>query len=202
MGSKNTLRALQLEVLFGNASTLCLRDAGSFRPVAAWGPLLKDNGPQTLAEVVIPETFEGKTLTVDGQTIEIVDADGLANRRYLWVSALQAVFGGVLTFSGVHVWIADTPTKEQRATWIANLEKIVARKPAVVVPGHMAPDAATDLSGIEHTKAYLAAFEEELARAKDSVTLIAAMNARFPGLGMDVALNIGAKVATGEMKWG
>jgi len=63
-------------------------------------------------------------------------------------------------------------------------------------------DAATDLSGIEHTKAYLAAFEEELAKAKDSAALIAAMNARFPGLGMDVALNIGAKVATGEMKWG
>jgi glyoxylase-like metal-dependent hydrolase (beta-lactamase superfamily II) len=172
------------------------------KKLAAWGSQLKDNGPQTLAEVVIPETFEGKTLTVDGQTIEIVDADGLVNRRYLWVPALQAVFGGVLVFAGVHVWIADTPTKEQRTTWIANLEKIVAREPAAVVPGHMAPDAATDLSGIEHTKTYLATFEEELAKAKDSAALIAAMNARFPGLGMEVALNIGAKVATGEMKWG
>jgi glyoxylase-like metal-dependent hydrolase (beta-lactamase superfamily II) len=172
------------------------------KKLATWGPQLKENGPQTLADVVIPDTFEGKTLTVDGQMIEIVDVDGLANRSYLWVPALQAVFGGVLLFSGVHVWTADTPTKEQRATWIANLEKIVARKPAVVVSGHMALDAATDLSGIEHTKAYLAAFEEELAKAKDSAALIAAMNARFPGLGMDVALNIGAKVATGEMKWG
>jgi len=50
--------------------------------------------------------------------------------------------------------------------------------------------------------AYLDAFEEELAKAKDSAELIAAMNTRFPGLGMEVALNIGAKVATGEMKWG
>ena len=66
----------------------------------------------------------------------------------------------------------------------------------------MALDAATDLSGIGHTKAYLAAFEEEVAKAKDSAALIAAMNARFPDLGMEVALNIGAKVATGEMKWG
>ena len=107
------------------------------KKLATWGPQLKENGPQTLADVVIPDTFEGKTLTVDGQVIEIVDADGLANRRYLWVPALQAVFGGVLLFSGVHVWIADTPTKEQRATWIANLEKIVARKPAVVVSGLM-----------------------------------------------------------------
>ena len=66
----------------------------------------------------------------------------------------------------------------------------------------MASDAATDLSAIEHTKAYLAAFEEELGKSKGPDAVIAAMNARFPGLGMDVALNIGAKAATGEMQWG
>ena len=109
------------------------------KKLAVWGPQLKENGPQTLADVVIPEAFDGKTLTVDGETIEIVDAEGLANRRYLFVPSLNAVFGGVMIFSGVHVWTADTPTKEQRAAWIANLEKIAARKPAIVVAGHMTP---------------------------------------------------------------
>jgi glyoxylase-like metal-dependent hydrolase (beta-lactamase superfamily II) len=172
------------------------------KKLAVWGPQLKDNGPQTLADVVIPDPFDGKTLTVDGQTIEIVDAGDMINRRYLWVPSLQAVFGGVLVFAGVHVWTADTPTKEQRAAWMANLDKLAARKPAIVVAGHMAPEAATNLSGVEHTRAYLAAFEEVLATAKNSTALIAAMKARFPGLGMEVALDIGAKVATGEMKWG
>jgi glyoxylase-like metal-dependent hydrolase (beta-lactamase superfamily II) len=152
--------------------------------------------------VVIPEAFDGKSLSVDGETIEIVSADGLVNRRYLFVPSLNAVFGGVLIFSGVHVWTADTPTKEQRAAWIANLEKIAARKPAIVVAGHMTPQSPTDLSGVEHTKAYLIAFEEELAKAKDAAALKGAMEARFPGLGMGVALDIGSKVATGEMKWG
>lgn len=170
--------------------------------LAIWGPQLKENGPQKIADVVIPDTFEAKTLTIDGETIEIVDAEGLTDRRYLWAPSLQAVFGGVLVFAGVHVWTADTATKEQRAAWIANLKKIAARKPAIVVPGHMASDAATDLSAIEHTKAYLAAFEEELGKSKGPDAVIAAMNARFPGLGMDVALNIGAKAATGEMQWG
>jgi hypothetical protein len=32
--------------------------------------------------------------------------------------------------------------------------------------------------------------------------LKAAMEARFPNLGMAVALDIGSKVAKGEMKWG
>lgn len=172
------------------------------KKLAVWGPQLKENGPQTLADVVIPEVFDEKTLSVDGETIEIVNAEGLANRRYLFVPSLNAVFGGVMIFAGVHVWTADTPTKEQRAAWIANLEKIAARKPAIVVAGHMTPQSPADLSGVEHTRAYLIAFEEELAKAKDAAALKSAMEARFPGLGMGVALDIGSKVATGEMKWG
>ena len=171
------------------------------KKLVVWGPQLKENGPQTLADVVIPEAFDGKSLTVDGETIEIIEAEGLTNRRYLFVPSLNAVFGGVMIFSGVHVWTADTPTKKQRATWIANLEKIVARSPAIVVAGHMTSDAPTDLSGVEHTIAYLKAFDEALVKAKNASALKAAMEARFPGLGMGVALDIGSKVATGEMKW-
>jgi glyoxylase-like metal-dependent hydrolase (beta-lactamase superfamily II) len=172
------------------------------KKLAVWGPQLKDNGPQRLADVVIPDAFNGDRLIVDGETIEIVPAIGLANRRYLWVPSLKAVVGGVLIFSGVHVWTADTNGAVQRAAWRANLDAIAARNPAVVVPGHMTTDAATDISAIGHTTAWLAAFEEELAKAKDSGALNAAMKARFPGLGMTVAIDIGAKVATGEMKWG
>lgn len=184
------------------SATLAAIKGNVDKKLAVWGPQLKDNGPQTLADVVLPEAFDGASLTVDGEAIEIVNADGLANRRYLFVPSLNAVFGGVMIFSGVHVWTADTPTKEQRAAWIANLDKIAARKPSVVVPGHMAPGVAVDLSAVEHTKKYLLAFDEELAKAADSAALKAAMEARFPNLGMGVALDIGSKVAKGEMKWG
>lgn len=172
------------------------------KKLAAWAPQLKENGPQTLDDIVFPEAFDGPALSVDGETVEIVAAKGLANRRYLWVPSLQAVFGGVLIFSGVHVWTADTQAKEQRAVWIRNLDAIAARNPAVVVPGHMESDVALGLPAIEHTKSYLLAFEEALGAAKDSNALKAAMEARFPDLGMGVALDIGAKVATGKMQWG
>lgn len=184
------------------SETVAAIKANVEKKLAVWGPQLKANGPQTLADIIMPDAFDGKTLTVDGEPVEIVPAEGLANRRHLFVPSLNAVFGGVMVFSGVHVWTADTPTKEQRAAWIAALDAIAARKPAVVVPGHLSPNAPTDLSGVAHTRAYLAAFEDELARAKDSAALKAAMLARFPDLGMGVALDIGAKVATGEMKWG
>lgn len=172
------------------------------KKLATWGPQLMENGPQTLADIVMPEAFDGRTLTLEGHTIEIADADGLANRRYVWVPSLNAIFGGVLVFSGVHVWTADTQGAEARAAWVKNLDAMAARKPAVVVPGHMAPSDTTDAAAIRYTRDYLVAFEEELAKAADSAALIAAMTKRYPSAGMGVALQIGAKVAKGEMKWG
>ena len=184
------------------SSTLAAITASVEKKIATWSPQLKEFGPQSMADIVLPAAYDEKTLTVDGETIEIVDATGLPNRRYLYVPSLNAVVGGIMIFAGVHVWTADTATKDLRAAWIANLDAIAARKPTVVVPGHMMPGAATDVSAVEHTKAYLVAFEEELAKAKDSASLKAAMLARYPDLGMGVALDIGSKVATGEMKWG
>ena len=173
------------------------------KKLATWGPQLKENGPQALTDIVMPEAFDGRSLTLEGQTIELADAaDGLANRRYIWVPSLNAIFGGVLVFSGVHVWTADTQSAEARAAWVKTLDAMAARKPAVVVPGHMVPSAATDASAIRYTRDYLVAFEEELAKTADSAALIAAMTKRYPNAGMGVALQIGSKVAKGEMKWG
>lgn len=172
------------------------------KKLAVWGPQLKENGPQTLADVVIPEVFDGHSLKLEGDTIEIINADGLANRRYLWVPSLNAMFGGVLVFSGVHVWTADTNSAEARAAWVKTLDAMAARKPVAVIPGHLAPGAAIDISAITYTSNYLLAFEEELTKATNSADLIAAMTKRYPDAGMGIALQIGAKVALGEMKWG
>lgn len=66
----------------------------------------------------------------------------------------------------------------------------------------MLPEGATDISAITYTRDYLLAFENELSLAGDSNELIAAMTKRYPEAGMSVALQIGAKVAKGEMSWG
>jgi glyoxylase-like metal-dependent hydrolase (beta-lactamase superfamily II) len=167
-----------------------------------WGPQLKENGPQTLADVVIPTPSDVRSLSLGSHQIEIVEVSGLANRRYLWVPSLKAVFGGVLTFNGLHVWTADTPTPEQRAAWVKALDEMASRQPSIVVAGHMAAGSPTDASAIVYTRDYLLAFEEEVSKAADSAALVAAMTKRYPNAGLAVALNVGAKVAKGEMKWG
>ncbi|CAB3738370.1 MBL fold metallo-hydrolase [Achromobacter piechaudii] len=184
------------------SDTIAAIRANVQKKIDIWAPQLKENGPQTLADIVFPEPFDGPSLSLEGNVIEIVKAQDLGARRYLWVPSLNAVFGGVLVFSGLHVWTADTATPALRAAWVKNLDAIAARKPAVVVPGHMSATGALDVSAVTYTRDYLLAFEEEVGKAANSDALIAAMNKRYPNAGLPAALQIGAKVAKGEMKWG
>jgi glyoxylase-like metal-dependent hydrolase (beta-lactamase superfamily II) len=152
---------------------------------------------------VVPRALEGTTLKLEDQTIEIRGTQGpLAHRPYAWIPSIKAIVGTIGVFGNAHVWTADTQDAEGRAAWVKALDAMAARKPAVVVPGHMAVTAAVDASAIKYTRDYLVAFEEELAKAADSAALIGAMTKRYPSAGMGVALQIGAKVAKGEMKWG
>jgi hypothetical protein len=71
-----------------------------------------------------------------------------------------------------------------------------------VVPGHYLGEGDRSLKAVQFTAAYIKAFDEETAKARDSVSLIAAMKKRYPNLGDESSLELSAKVAKGEMKWG
>ena len=182
--------------------TIALIEKKAEGKIATWGPVLGANGPQSVEELVIPEPFTEKALTLEGSRIDIVPSEKMTDRRYLWVDELKAVFGGVYVFDNLHVWIADTPSPEDRANWAAELEALIARAPEIVVAGHADGAVDTGPESLVFTRDYLLAFEEEIARAPDSTALIAAMKERFPGLGLETGLEIGAKVAKGEMSWG
>lgn len=70
------------------------------------------------------------------------------------------------------------------------------------MPGHRLPEAPADASAISGTREYLLAFEEELAATADGAALTEALVKRYPGHGMLIAAQIGAKVAKGETSWG
>lgn len=167
-----------------------------------WSPQLGDNGPKVLADVVIPEASELSALSLEGHSIDIVTIEGLKDRRYLHVPALNAIFGGVLVYSGAHVWVADEPTAEGRQKWIEALEAMAARKPDIVVPAHKGAGGPDGIEAILFTRDYLIAFNAAEAKAKDSAELIAAMTKLYPDFTDVSSLELGAKVAKGEMKWG
>lgn len=162
---------------------------------AAAGPNLPTRRVD-LTPLTGPLSLEGHQFQLQGGPAELPD------RHYLWQPQHRAIVGGVTLFQNEHVWVADTPTPQQRTAWIALLDEMAALDPHLVVPGHRLPDAPADPSAITNTRDYLVAFEEELNKATDGVTLIAALASRYPDHGMLIAAQIGAKVATGEMSWG
>jgi glyoxylase-like metal-dependent hydrolase (beta-lactamase superfamily II) len=112
------------------------------------------------------------------------------------------VVGGVVVAENIHVWMADTQTPQSHADWLATLQSIESLKPKTIIPGHYLGDSARSLAAVQFTADYIKAFDEETAKAKDSAALIAAMKERFPTLGDESSLELSAKVAKGEMKWG
>lgn len=164
-----------------------------------WGPILGAGAP---SRIVIPEPLAGSQIDLEGKALQVVGLDGpTPDRSFVWIADAGTVAGGIPVFGGEYVWMADTQTAQSQADWLATLDRIASLQPATVVPGHFKPGAPLTLESVRFTADYIRAFVEETATAKDSGALIAAMKQRYPGLGAQLALELSAKVAKGEMPW-
>lgn len=164
-----------------------------------WSPQLGENAPET---ILIPQPLEGEHLSLEGHALHIEGLHGPSpDRTYVWIPSLKAIVGGIAVVAGEHVWMADTPTAQSHADWLASLESMKALQPHVVIPGHFAPGAPLGLAAVQFTQDYIRAFDEEAAKASSGQALMDAMIARYPALGGQAGLEISAKVAKGEMQW-
>ena len=167
--------------------------------LAFWAPKMGANAPQ---QPIVPDLLQGTILSVDGQTIEVRGTRGeLAHRPYLWIPSIKTIAGNIAIFGNLHVWTADTQKASERQAWYAQLDEIEALQPTTVVPGHMAAGTVLDASAISYTRDYLRRFDVEVAKAKTGAELIEAMKQVYPQVAPGIALDIGAKVAKGEMQW-
>lgn len=164
--------------------------------LAYWGPILKDSAP---ARTLVPEVLQGDALELEGQRIEVVGHD--PQHTSLWIPGIKAVVGGVLTSANIHLWVADAQSVEVRQSWLKSLDELEVLQPVTLVPGHYLGEPAMNLDDLRFTRDYLLTLERELAKAKDSQALIAAMKAHYPQLQDDSSLKLSAKVLKGEMQW-
>ncbi|NKJ19536.1 MBL fold metallo-hydrolase [Dyella sp. SG609] len=173
--------------------------ASSKAKLAYWGPILKQDAP---AALVVPDVLEGSRLTLEGRALDVVGLDGpTPERSFVWIPSLKAVVGGVVVFSNLHVWMADTQTPASHAQWLATLDRIEQLKPAKVIPGHYQEGTPFDLSQVRYTRGYIQAYDAEAAKAKDAAALVAAMEKRYPKAGEKASLELSAKVSKGEKQW-
>ncbi len=167
--------------------------------VAFWGPKMGVNAP---TKPIVPDTIAGHSFSVDGQTVEVRGTSGvLAHRPWLWIPSQRVIAGNIAILGNLHAWTADTQLLAERQAWIAQLDEMLALHPTLVVPGHMQAGTKLDDSSIRFTRDYLIRYEQELSRATKSADLIDAMQKAYPTAGLGFALDLGAKVNKGEMKW-
>lgn len=164
-----------------------------------WGGQL---GNKVTSNVVLPQVLKGNSIDLEGQKLEIVGLEEFPAKTFVWIPSIKAVIGGINVFGTTfNLWMADAQTTEVRKQWITVLDKIEALHPAIVVPAHANSASPFDESAVKHTKDYIQFYEEALKTNKTSTALIAALKAKYPALTFEIALQIGAKVNTGEMKW-
>lgn len=164
-----------------------------------WGERL---GKAITSNVVLPQVLKGNSIELEGQKLEIIGLEEFPKKTFVWIPSIKAVVGGINVFGTTfNLWMADAQTPEARKQWIAVLDKIEALHPAIVIPAHANNASPFDVSAVKHTKSYIQFYEEALKSNKTSEDLIKSIKAKYPTLTFETALQIGAKVNTGEMKW-
>ncbi|MDR6562497.1 MULTISPECIES: MBL fold metallo-hydrolase [unclassified Arcicella] len=164
-----------------------------------WGGRL---GKAITSNVVLPQVLKGNSIELEGQKLEIVGLEEFPSKTFVWIPSIKAVVGGINVFGTTfNLWMADAQTTDARKNWINVLDKIEALKPTIVIPAHANANSPFDISAVNHTKSYIQFYEEALKTNKTSEDLIKALKEKYPTLTFDIALQIGAKVNTGEMKW-
>lgn len=164
-----------------------------------WGPILADNAPE---ELIVPDALKGNSLEVDGEVVKVIGLDGPDPKHtFLWVPSVKTIVGGVSVFDGLHVWMADSQTPDERRQWLQTLDSMLALEPEVVIPGHYNAGSTKNTNAIDFTARYIADFTTAATQAADSAELISLMKQQYPELGGQSTLELSAKVATGEMTW-
>jgi len=165
-----------------------------------WGPMLGANGPR---RPVVPVAWDKPSFQIEGQELEVLGPmqGDHVHATAIYVPSIKALIAGDIVFEDIYPWLGEH-TPERRKAWIAELDKLIAMQPAIVVAGHQLPGEPQDAAALKFTRDYLVAFDKAAATSKTSDELAAKMRAAFPKA-QDVLggfiLGNSAKVGVGEM---
>ncbi|ENM5796501.1 MBL fold metallo-hydrolase [Vibrio mimicus] len=164
--------------------------------IGYWGPILAEKAP---TKVIVPKVDNRTEFMLDGEKIEIKQLNH--PQAYLWLPAQKTILGGVAVMSDMHVWTADSQTKQARMEWVETLDRMADLKPKQVIPGHYGHEIPQGLQAVTFTKEYLVKFEQALDSSTHSSQVIEKMRAIYPTLPDDGSLQLSAEVNMGEKSW-
>ncbi|MGA2352634.1 MAG: MBL fold metallo-hydrolase [Terracidiphilus sp.] len=144
--------------------------------------LARRNFPgQVATRLVAPEPYEHDTFTLEGHELRIIEQGRTdsPDSTSLYVPSIGLIVAGDVVYNQCHMYVGDT-TPESRKNWIADLERLAALNPAIVVAGHKKPGAPDSPSAIQDTKRYLEDFDRLQKTAKSDRDLFNQMTALYP----------------------
>jgi glyoxylase-like metal-dependent hydrolase (beta-lactamase superfamily II) len=167
--------------------------------VKRWGPVLGTNGPR---HPTAPAALAGDTIMLEGRELRVIapmQGDHI-HATALWAPSIKALFPGDLVYNEMYLWFGEH-NPAAIADWGKSIEQLAALKPDMVVAGHSKPGIANDVSGLDYSRRYIAAWPKLVAASKDSAELRARVQKAFPNsidvLG-DFLLGNSSRVAKGE----
>jgi len=162
--------------------------------VKAWKPQYGDNIP---SNPIIPDALDGKTLTLEGETLQIygpLQGDSAGDNSFVWIPSLKAIVGGDTLFSGAHFVFAPM-TATQKKDWMNTIDQIAEFKPEIVIPGHQIAGAPNDASVLTFMQRYMQDSNAAQASSRTADEFKSKMKSLYPNLGIDGLLNISAQAA-------
>ncbi|NBC36712.1 MBL fold metallo-hydrolase [Novosphingobium sp. FSY-8] len=167
--------------------------------VKRWSPMLGPNGPRSPSA---PAALTSDTILLEGRELKVIGpmAGDHTHATALWAPSIKALFAGDLVYNQMYLWMGEHSAADI-AAWGRSLDQLAALQPDMVVAGHAKPGLANDISGLNFSRAYIAAWPGLVAKSRNSAELRAAVAKQFPDaidiLG-DFLLGNSSRVAKGE----
>jgi glyoxylase-like metal-dependent hydrolase (beta-lactamase superfamily II) len=149
------------------------------------------------------ESLKENYIELEGQRLEIM-TKVMGDMRYntmVWIPSIKTIYASDVLFNQAHPFTCEL-TKEERAQWIADVDKIEKMGAEVIIPGHQKPGMQFDKSSLDFTREYIRVTEEELVKTNTVGEFYYAMASRFPDANL-VRLSNGmnAMVFKGGLDW-
>ena len=165
--------------------------------LAVWSSVLQEQAP---VNVILPKAVTGDKLNNLGTEFEFVGDD--KNRINLFEKNDKLLIGGIDIFNELHIFLADTGSKEKLQAWIDRLTSLEALNPEIVIPSHADLNASFDKKALSATKEYLQKAIEFTKASSRSEELAASLKTAYPDYINTRVIDLGAKVLLGEIQWG
>ena len=125
---------------------------------------------------VLPGLFEGGSLELDGEELQIIDIGqgDTEHSSIVYAPSIGAVVAGDVVYNQVHMMTAYTDAAAREA-WIGSLDAIEALNPTTVVSGHKRVGAPDSPDTIEQSRQYLRDFTRVVEEQETAEDIVGAM---------------------------